>query len=70
MILRLTVEDIKQRFEAEGETICGWAEKRGVSKHTVYAVLNGRVCGKRGLSHKIAIALGLKSLPSSATNNE
>lgn len=65
MCLELTPEEVKRCFEQSGETICGWAEKHGFPKDSVYAILNGRVLGKRGQAHAIAVALGLKCPQSS-----
>jgi gp16 family phage-associated protein len=65
MCSELTPEDVKRRFEQAGETISGWAGKHGFPKDAVYAILNGRIRGKRGQAHSIAVALGLKCPPSS-----
>ena len=54
-------EDVKLEFEAAGVSIREWAPNRGYNPRTVYAVLNGSLEGKRGVSHKIAVDLGLKS---------
>lgn len=64
MCSEMTPEDVKRRFEQAGETICSWAEKHGFPKDAVYAILNGRIQGKRGQAHAIAVALGLKNPPS------
>ena len=60
---RLLPSDIKREFELRGETISSWATAKGFCRDSVYAVLSGRVKGKRGKSHDIAVALGLKNLP-------
>lgn len=54
-------EDVKQQFETDGISIREWASERGYNPRTVYAVLNGSLEGKRGISHRIAVDLGLKS---------
>lgn len=51
---------VKSEFALRGETISGWAERNGYSKRTVYAVLNGQVKGTRGITHEIAVKLGMK----------
>ena len=52
--------DVKRQFEAAGVSIKEWSEVRGYNPRTVYAVLNGSLEGKRGISHRIAVDLGLK----------
>lgn len=54
-------EDVKRQFESAGVSIRDWAESRGYNPRTVYAVLNGSLEGKRGISHRIAVDLGLKA---------
>lgn len=54
---------VKERFEAHGEAIADWARRNGYKPRTVYAVLSGQLKAKRGMSHKIAVALGLKATP-------
>jgi gp16 family phage-associated protein len=58
------VEQVREQFEAEGLSIKAWAEERGYSPRTVYAVLQGSLRCKRGVSHRIAVDLGLKAQPS------
>ncbi|MCL8381774.1 DNA-binding protein [Xanthobacter aminoxidans] len=58
--MRSTLEQRKARFEAEGISVREWARDRGFSPRTVYAVLNGQLKAKRGVSHRIAVALGIK----------
>lgn len=55
--------EIKGYFEAHGRAIGEWADMRGFKRSLVYAVLNGRALGRRGRSHHIAMALGLKKDP-------
>lgn len=43
-----------------GQTVCGWARKHGFNQTLVRAVLYGRIKGKWGESHKIAVLLGIK----------
>ena len=60
--------EVKERFEANGEAISDWARRNGYNPRTVYAVLSGKLKAKRGKSHKIAVALGLKPAPTQAAN--
>jgi len=55
----------KARIVAQGITIAGWAETNGFSRQLVYAVLGGRKACHYGTTHNIAVALGLKSNPTS-----
>lgn len=55
------VEDVKREFEDAGISIREWAEANGYNPRTVYAVLGGALKCRRGISHDIAVALGLKA---------
>ncbi|PLY12618.1 MAG: DNA-binding protein [Sedimenticola sp.] len=57
-------EVVRQMFTDQGITISAWAQQHGFRREDVYAVLSGRLKGKHGLSHEIAVALGLKPKPS------
>lgn len=59
-----TVQDVRQRFVAEGVSINAWAKERGYNPRTVYAVLQGQLECRHGISHQIAVDLGLKAAPS------
>ena len=59
----LSLEEAKKRFELEGMTITSWAESRGYKPADVYAVLSGRIKGKHGCAHRIAVDLRLKPDP-------
>lgn len=54
---------VKDRFEAEGISIAEWARNNGYQYRTVIAVLSGELKAKRGISHRIAVALGIKAKP-------
>lgn len=56
-------EQVLEQFEGEGISIKEWAQRRGYSARTVYAVLRGVLLCKRGVSHRIAVDLGLKAAP-------
>ena len=65
---QLTPEEVKAEFNRHGVTIAEWARVNGYPPQLVYRILNG-VEPKRGLSHKIAVQLGLKQGVAS-TNSE
>lgn len=44
-----------------GVSVSEWARMNGFSRHAVVDVLRGRSLGHRGNSHRIAVALGLKT---------
>lgn len=56
----LRCEKVKNDFAWHGVSAASWARSHGFSPQTVYDVLNGRVMGNRGESHRVAVALGLK----------
>ncbi|WP_145072237.1 DNA-binding protein [Sphingobium wenxiniae] len=51
---------IRERFVASGTNISEWARERGFSVSLVQSVLQGDRPCRRGESHRIAVALGLK----------
>ncbi len=53
-------ERVKELFAASGTPISAWAEANGYTRHQVYMVVNGQFKGRRGTSHQIAVALGMK----------
>lgn len=57
---------IRKKFDSQGISISDWAIAHGFKREQVYAVLNGRTCGRRGAAHRIAVALGLKPAPDSS----
>ncbi len=57
------LQDVRAQFEAEGVSIRQWARENGFNPRTVYAVLYGQTKTTRGVSHDIAVALGLKAKP-------
>lgn len=56
----LTREEVKRWFEASGETVTAWAAAHGYRRDEVYALLNGRLKGRRGRAHQLAVDLGIK----------
>lgn len=61
--MKNTPEEVRARFVAEGVSIWQWALSKGYSPRLVYAVLNGHRKATRGVTHRIAIDLGLKEEP-------
>lgn len=55
-----TGERVKELFAAAGVAISAWAEANNYTRHQVYMVINGQFKGRRGTSHEIALALGMK----------
>ena len=55
---------IRELFEINGESIAHWSRCHGFSPALVYRVLRGDTTAKRGQTHAIAIALGIKTAPS------
>lgn len=54
------LEQLRSAFEQAGVSVTDWASAHGFRRENVYAVLSGRAKGRRGQSHRIAAALGLK----------
>lgn len=59
-----SLEEVRAWFISEGIVVSEWASCNGFEAAHVYAVLSGRVRGRRGSAHRIAVALGLKGAPS------
>ena len=57
--------EIVRRFEANGVSIAEWARTNNYKYRTVLAVLSGELKCKRGVSHRIAVAIGIKAQPQS-----
>ena len=55
-----TRDEVLQEFTAKGISVRGWAIAHQVSPSVVRAVLDGRLSGRIGASHKAAVLLGLK----------
>ncbi len=55
-----TSVQVKKDFIRQGMSIANWAKERGYNVHTVYCVIEGKLKGRYGISHKIAVDLGLK----------
>jgi gp16 family phage-associated protein len=63
MPLARTREEARAWFEATGITVRDWSADHGFPASVVYALLNGRTRGRRGIAHSAAVALGLKANP-------
>lgn len=55
-----TREDVLAEFARKGISIRSWAIANGVSPSVTHAVLKGKLAGRIGESHKVAVLLGLK----------
>ncbi len=55
-----TAAEVKEDFIRRGITIANWAKEHGYRPYTVYRVLDGKLKGYYGISHRIAVDLGLK----------
>ncbi|UCV16735.1 helix-turn-helix domain-containing protein [Quatrionicoccus australiensis] len=55
-----TREEVLADFARKGISIRGWAQKNGRCYATVRGVLTGRLTGRIGESHKVAVLLGIK----------
>lgn len=59
-IVAKTKEQALSELRARGETVVGWARKNGFDPRLVRGVIYGNIKGKWGVSHKIAVLLGMK----------
>lgn len=55
-----TPGEVLKDFEKKGISVRSWALKNGISPSVVHSVLNGRLSGRIGQSHKAAVMLGIK----------
>lgn len=60
----LTCNDVRSLFESGGISVAQWARENGFQSALVYRVLNGDAKCRRGETHRIAIALGIKAAAS------
>ncbi len=56
-----STQEIKESFRRKGVSVSSWSRNKGFNRSTVYAVLNNQVKCYYGQSHKIAVALGIKT---------
>lgn len=64
--LKTKAAQVKAQFEAAGTPVSEWADANGFPRPDVYRVLNGYSPCKRGLPHRIAVALGIKAKTTSS----
>ncbi|WP_141054599.1 DNA-binding protein [Tepidiphilus succinatimandens] len=55
-----SIDDVRREFDRRGKSVRDWAREHGFSDRIVYEVLRGRLKGRRGQTHKVAVLLGLK----------
>ena len=55
-----TAKEIKEELARKGRSITDLAQEYDLKVNTVYDLLNGRLAGTRGESHRAAVILGLK----------
>ncbi|WP_093129127.1 DNA-binding protein [Variovorax sp. OK605] len=63
------LEQVRKDFFDRGLEVTVWARAHGFHAASVYRVLNGQSRARRGASHHIAVALGLKSPPPEPASN-
>ena len=56
----LSFTEVRNLFEANGISVAGWSREHGFPSALVYRVLRGEAKCRRGETHRIAIALGIK----------
>lgn len=60
-----TVDEAKAWLDRHGISVSEWARAHNFHPTVVFAVLSGRARGRRGQSHRVAVALQLKEAASS-----
>jgi gp16 family phage-associated protein len=55
-----TGREVEAEFERTGTSVSEWAREHDFNPNLVFEVLKGRVKGKRGKAHNIAVLLGMK----------
>ncbi len=55
-----TPDEVKLEFRKKGISIADWSRKNGFTPELVYQVLGAKHIPFRGLSHQIAVKLGIK----------
>lgn len=53
-------DQVRAEFVAAGRTFSQWARDHGFKRNLVFEVLAGRSKARYGMSHRIAVLLGLK----------
>ena len=55
-----STDEVRAQLDRIGKPVTVWAREHGYKPNLVYEILKGRILCKRGLSHEIAVLLGLK----------
>lgn len=58
--IAMTGEEAKRKLREQGITLKEWADARGYPYYLVSRVICGTIKGNFGLSHKVAVELGMK----------
>jgi len=56
----LTPQEAQNKLRRRGITVASWARQNGFTSRLVFDVLNGRLHGNYGKSHRVAVLLGIK----------
>lgn len=56
-----TADEVLEAFKQAGISIGSWARANGFSREATYRLLQGRGKATYGESHRIAVALGMKT---------
>lgn len=56
----LSYSEVRNLFETNGVSIAEWSRDHGFPSALVYRILRGEAKCRRGETHRIAIALGIK----------
>lgn len=56
----LSYSEVRNLFETNGISVAEWSRDHGFPSALVYRVLRGEAKCRRGETHRIAIALGVK----------
>lgn len=58
-----SIEEVKKEFFDKGITVKDWAKEHGFNPDIVYKIFHNNRVPIRGISHKIAVKLGIKDAP-------
>lgn len=64
--LNKKITSFRAELDARGETIQDFCKRNDLDYDATMSVLRGRAKGKRGQTHRVFVALGLKSTPSAS----
>ena len=65
----LSSEEVKEQLREQGKTLKQFAIDHGFEPNDVYRVIGGSRKALYGKGHQIAVALGMKSKPASASTD-